>query len=69
MAFVGHDIGPYIPKVRAALGSIIKACHATYGNALLTSSKTSIGQTYVTSQSIIDAESSFEHSDSRFEWN
>ncbi len=69
MTFVGHDIGPYIPKVRAALGSIIKACHATYGNALLTSSKTSIGQTYVTSQSIIDAESSFEHSDSRFEWN
>ncbi|CAM6088431.1 unnamed protein product [Calypogeia fissa] len=38
----GHDIGPYIPKVRSALGSIIKACHATYGSALLTSSKTTI---------------------------
>ncbi|KAG6553135.1 hypothetical protein Mapa_005194 [Marchantia paleacea] len=38
----GHDIGPYIPKVRTALGSIIKACHATYGSALLTSSKTTI---------------------------
>lgn len=39
----GHDIGPYIPKVRSALGSIIKSCHATYGSALLTSSKTTIG--------------------------
>ncbi|KAL3692961.1 hypothetical protein R1sor_006612 [Riccia sorocarpa] len=37
-----HDVGPYIPKVRLALGSIIKACHATYGSALLTSSKTTI---------------------------
>jgi hypothetical protein len=39
----GHDIGPYIPKVRSALGSIIKQCHATYGSALLTSSKTTFG--------------------------
>ncbi|XP_024526381.1 cell morphogenesis protein PAG1 isoform X1 [Selaginella moellendorffii] len=37
-----HDIGPYIPKVRAALGSIIKACHSTYGGALLTSSKATL---------------------------
>ncbi|KAL2624356.1 hypothetical protein R1flu_008601 [Riccia fluitans] len=37
-----HDIGPYVPKVRLALGSIIKACHATYGSALLTSSKSTI---------------------------
>ena len=39
----GHDIGPYVPKVRAALGSIIKACHAAYGTTLLTSSNRSIG--------------------------
>ena len=40
----GHNIGPYIPKVRAALGSIIKACHAAYGNSLLTSNKITIGE-------------------------
>lgn len=39
----GHDIGPYIPKVRAALGAIIKSCHATFGNLLMTSSKISTG--------------------------
>ncbi|KAJ7549297.1 hypothetical protein O6H91_07G048400 [Diphasiastrum complanatum] len=42
MPLTRHDISPYIPKVRAALGSIIKACHSTYGNALLTSSKATI---------------------------
>ena len=42
-ALEGHDIGPYIPKVRAVLGAIIKSCHATYGNLLMTSSKISTG--------------------------
>lgn len=40
---LGHDIGPYIPKVRAALGSIIKSCHATFGNLLLISAKATTG--------------------------
>ncbi|CAN1839161.1 Protein furry homolog-like [Linum perenne] len=40
--FKGHDIGHYIPKVKAAIESILRSCHRVYGQALLTSSKTSI---------------------------
>ncbi|XP_024392551.1 uncharacterized protein [Physcomitrium patens] len=36
---LGHNIGPYIPKVRSALGSIIKSCHAVFGTLLLTATK------------------------------
>ncbi|KAF6150040.1 hypothetical protein GIB67_002822 [Kingdonia uniflora] len=38
----GQDIGHYIPKVRTHIESILRSCHKTYSNALLTSSKTSI---------------------------
>ncbi|KAA8530488.1 hypothetical protein F0562_005197 [Nyssa sinensis] len=38
----GHDIGQYIPKVKAAIESILRSCHRSYGQALLTSSKTTI---------------------------
>ncbi|XP_054800028.1 uncharacterized protein LOC129304413 isoform X1 [Prosopis cineraria] len=38
----GHDIGHYIPKVKAAIESILRSCHRTYSQALLTSSKTTI---------------------------
>ncbi|XP_077229196.1 ARM repeat superfamily protein isoform X2 [Tasmannia lanceolata] len=38
----GPDIGPYIPKVKAAIESILRSCHRTYSQALLTSSKTTI---------------------------
>lgn len=37
-----HDITQYIPKVRAALDQIIRACHSTYGGARLTSSKSTL---------------------------
>ncbi|XP_024390755.1 uncharacterized protein [Physcomitrium patens] len=47
---LGHDIGPFIPKVRTALGSIIKSCHATFGSLLLTSSKPSEPGTKINSQ-------------------
>ncbi|XP_050229807.1 uncharacterized protein LOC126678934 isoform X2 [Mercurialis annua] len=40
--FKGHDIGHYIPKVKAAIESILRSCHRTYCPALLTSSKTTI---------------------------
>ncbi|XP_037497931.1 protein furry homolog [Jatropha curcas] len=40
--FRGHDIGHYIPKVKAAIESILRSCHRTYSQALLTSSKTTI---------------------------
>ncbi|KAF2316989.1 hypothetical protein GH714_009819 [Hevea brasiliensis] len=40
--FKGHDIGHYIPKVKAAIESILRSCHRTYSQALLTSSKTTI---------------------------
>ncbi|KAH9290702.1 hypothetical protein KI387_034819, partial [Taxus chinensis] len=36
----GHDISQYIPKVKHAIGFILKVCHNTYWNAWLTSSKT-----------------------------
>ncbi|KAK3019133.1 hypothetical protein RJ639_002864 [Escallonia herrerae] len=39
-----HDIGHYIPKVKAAIESILRACHRTYSLALLTSSRTTIGK-------------------------
>ncbi|KAK9110935.1 hypothetical protein Scep_018454 [Stephania cephalantha] len=38
--FRGHDIGHYIPKVKSAIESILRSCHRTYSQALLTSSKT-----------------------------
>ncbi|ERN09549.1 protein furry homolog-like [Amborella trichopoda] len=38
----GHDISQYIPKVRSAIESILRYCRRTYGQALLTSSKTAI---------------------------
>ncbi|KAG9149466.1 hypothetical protein Leryth_023324 [Lithospermum erythrorhizon] len=37
-----HNIGHYIPKVKSAIDSILRSCHRTYSQALLTSSKTSI---------------------------
>lgn len=40
--FKGHDIGHYIPKVKSAIESIIRSCHRTYSQALLTSSRTTI---------------------------
>ncbi|XP_065854824.1 uncharacterized protein [Euphorbia lathyris] len=40
--FKGHDIGHYIPKVKAAIESILRSCHRMYCQALLTSSKTTI---------------------------
>ncbi|KAB1211399.1 Protein furry homolog-like [Morella rubra] len=40
--FKGHDIGNHIPKVKAAIESILRSCHRTYNQALLTSSKTTI---------------------------
>ncbi|KAK6928032.1 Cell morphogenesis central region [Dillenia turbinata] len=40
--FQGHDIGHYIPKVKAAIESILRSCHKTYSQALLTSSKSNI---------------------------
>ncbi|XP_022133954.1 cell polarity protein mor2 isoform X2 [Momordica charantia] len=40
--FRGHDIGHYIPKVKAAIESILRSCHRTYSQALLTSSRTNI---------------------------
>ncbi|KAA8547862.1 hypothetical protein F0562_004291 [Nyssa sinensis] len=35
----GHNIGHYIPKVKAAIESILRSCHRTYSQALLTSSR------------------------------
>ncbi|KAK4798256.1 hypothetical protein SAY86_030582 [Trapa natans] len=40
--FKGHDIGHYIPKVKAAIEAILRSCHRFYGQALLTSSRTTI---------------------------
>ncbi|XP_030953184.1 protein furry homolog-like [Quercus lobata] len=40
--FKDHDIGHYIPKVKAAIESILRSCHRTYSQALLTSSRTTI---------------------------
>ncbi|CAM8994511.1 unnamed protein product [Rhodiola kirilowii] len=40
--FQGHHIGHYIPKVKAAIESILRSCHRTYCQALLTSPKTTI---------------------------
>ncbi|CAK7335219.1 unnamed protein product [Dovyalis caffra] len=40
--FKGHDIGHYIPKVKAAIESILRSCNRIYSQALLTSSKTTI---------------------------
>ncbi|GAA0166322.1 scaffold/adaptor protein [Lithospermum erythrorhizon] len=37
-----HNIGHYIPKVKAAIESVIRSCHRVYSQALLTSSKTTI---------------------------
>ncbi|XXG60233.1 hypothetical protein AAC387_Pa04g2195 [Persea americana] len=40
--FRGHEIGHYIPKVKAAIESILRSCHRTYSQALLTSSKSTL---------------------------
>ncbi|CAN0864990.1 Protein furry homolog-like [Linum grandiflorum] len=40
--FKGHDIAHYIPKVKAAIESILRSCHKIYCQALLTSSRTTI---------------------------
>ncbi|KVH92614.1 Armadillo-like helical [Cynara cardunculus var. scolymus] len=37
-----HDIGHYVPKVKAAIESILRSCNRAYSQALLTSSKTTI---------------------------
>ncbi|KAL7221486.1 hypothetical protein ACSBR1_023443 [Camellia fascicularis] len=37
-----HNIDPYLPKVKAAMESILRSCHKIYSQALLTSSKTTI---------------------------
>ncbi|KAI8534261.1 hypothetical protein RHMOL_Rhmol10G0076300 [Rhododendron molle] len=38
----GHNIGHYIPKVKAAIEAILRSCHKIYSQALLTSSRTTI---------------------------
>ncbi|GMP28559.1 hypothetical protein CsSME_00004052 [Camellia sinensis var. sinensis] len=38
----GHNIGHYIPKVKAAIELILRSCHRIYSQALLTSSRTTI---------------------------
>lgn len=43
-----HDIGHYIPKVKAAIESILRTCHKAYSQALLTSSRTTIGNLHAT---------------------
>ncbi|KAK1274267.1 hypothetical protein QJS04_geneDACA009878 [Acorus gramineus] len=43
--FRGQDIGHYIPKVKSAIESILRACHRIYSQALLTSSKATIDVT------------------------
>ncbi|XP_019427586.1 PREDICTED: uncharacterized protein LOC109335831 isoform X2 [Lupinus angustifolius] len=48
--FKGHDIGHYIPKVKAAIESILRSCHRAYSQALLTSSRTTIAVTKEKSQ-------------------
>ncbi|CAN1815370.1 Protein furry homolog-like [Linum perenne] len=40
--FKGHGIAHYIPKVKAAIESILRSCHKVYSQALLTSSRTTI---------------------------
>ncbi|CAI9752774.1 unnamed protein product [Fraxinus pennsylvanica] len=37
-----HNVGHYIPKVKAAIEGILRSCHRTYSQALLTSSRTTI---------------------------
>ncbi|KAL0396630.1 UNVERIFIED_CONTAM: Cell morphogenesis protein PAG1 [Sesamum calycinum] len=37
-----HNIGHYIPKVKAAIEAIVRSCHRAYSQALLTSSRTTI---------------------------
>ncbi|KAG8384559.1 hypothetical protein BUALT_Bualt04G0130400 [Buddleja alternifolia] len=37
-----HNLGHYIPKVKAAIEAILRSCHKTYSQALLTSPKTTI---------------------------
>ncbi|XP_051117296.1 uncharacterized protein LOC127242007 isoform X1 [Andrographis paniculata] len=37
-----HNLGHYIPKVKAAIEAILRSCHRTYSLALLTSSRTTI---------------------------
>ncbi|KAK4712333.1 hypothetical protein R3W88_006846 [Solanum pinnatisectum] len=37
-----RGIGQFIPKVKAAIESILRSCHRTYSQALLTSSRTTI---------------------------
>lgn len=37
-----HGVGHYVPKVKAAIESILRSCHRTYSQALLTSSRTTI---------------------------
>ncbi|KAL6507400.1 hypothetical protein OROGR_023595 [Orobanche gracilis] len=37
-----HNIGHYIPKVKAAIEAILRSCHRTYSQALLTSSRTTV---------------------------
>lgn len=37
-----HDISQYIPKIRAALDQIIRACHSTYGAARFTAPKAAL---------------------------
>ena len=46
-----HDIGHYIPKVKAAIEFILRSCHRTYSQALLTSSRTAIGNSPFTNLS------------------
>ncbi|KAK8714865.1 hypothetical protein V6N13_042211 [Hibiscus sabdariffa] len=40
--FKGHEIDNYRPKVKSAIESILRSCHRTYSQALLTSSRTAI---------------------------
>lgn len=38
-----RGIGHYIPKVKSAIEAILRLCNKVYSQALLTSSKTTIG--------------------------
>ncbi|KAL8161301.1 hypothetical protein V2J09_012790 [Rumex salicifolius] len=40
--FQGHEIGHYIPKVKAAIEAILRSCHRMYSQALLTSTRAAI---------------------------
>ena len=40
-------LAPHLPRVRAALGSIVKQCHASFGSLLLITPKATLGRVSV----------------------